>query len=68
MEERENQGRLILQRRIGEVITIGDNITVTVSSIDKCKVRLAIRAPRSVPVFRKEIQDKIDSKKGEAVP
>jgi carbon storage regulator len=46
---------LILERRVGQVIRIGDDIIVTVTEIDHYKVKLAIEAPRTVPVYRKEI-------------
>ena len=46
---------LVLSRRLGETIHIGDDITVTVVYIDRGKVRLGIKAPRSVPVDREEV-------------
>jgi carbon storage regulator len=51
----EGVGMLVLSRRIGEKIYIGDNITVTVTDIDRGKVRLGVEAPRDVPVFREEL-------------
>jgi carbon storage regulator len=50
---------LVLSRKIGEVITVGNNVTVTVLSYDRGVVRLGIDAPKSVDVHRKEIYDKI---------
>lgn len=50
---------LVLSRKIGEVITIGSSVAVTVLSIDRGIVRLGIEAPKSIPVHRKEIHDKI---------
>lgn len=50
---------LVLSRKIGEVITIGSSVSVTVLSIDRGIVRLGIEAPKSIPVHRKEIHDKI---------
>jgi carbon storage regulator len=46
---------LILSRRPGESLTIGDNITVTVVSINGNQIRLGIDAPRDVRVLRDEI-------------
>jgi carbon storage regulator len=46
---------LVLSRKIGEKITIGENITITVVEIDRGKIRLGIEAPRSVPIFRQEL-------------
>jgi carbon storage regulator len=46
---------LILSRRPGESLTIGDNITITVVSINGNQIRLGINAPREVRVLRDEI-------------
>ena len=46
---------LVLSRKLGEKIYIGDNICITVVDIDRGKVRLGIEAPRSVPVYRQEL-------------
>ena len=46
---------LILQRRAGESLVIGDNITVSVVSVDGVRVRLAISAPSDVPILRSEL-------------
>jgi carbon storage regulator len=50
---------LVLSRKIGEVITIGSSVKVTVLSFDRGVVRLGIEAPKSIPVHRKEVHDKI---------
>lgn len=50
---------LVLSRKIGEVVTIGNDIKVTVVNIDRGIVRLGIEAPKSIIVHRKEIYDKI---------
>ena len=50
---------LILTRRIGEAIDIGDQIEVTVLSVKGKQVRLGIEAPEDVPVHREEIYDEI---------
>lgn len=46
---------LMLTRKIGEKIKIGDDITITVLSIAGTQVRLGIDAPREVPVHRQEV-------------
>ena len=46
---------LILQRRAGESLFIGENITVSVVSIDGTRVRLAISAPDDVSILRSEL-------------
>jgi carbon storage regulator len=46
---------LVLSRKLGEKIYIGENICITVVDIDRGKIRLGIEAPRNVPVFRQEL-------------
>lgn len=57
---------LVLSRFEGESITIGGNIEVTVLDVRKSdrRVRLGIEASKEIPVYRKEIQLKIDKEKG----
>ncbi len=50
---------LILTRRIGESIRIGDEISVSVIGINGSQVKVGISAPDSVPVHREEIYDRI---------
>ena len=47
---------LILQRKAGESLLIGDWIEITVLSVDSGRVRLAIEAPKSVPILRSELK------------
>lgn len=49
---------LILMRRPGEAICIGENITVTVVGLERNRVRIGINAPRNVVVDREEIAEK----------
>ncbi len=59
---------LVLTRRIGEKIHIGDDITVTVIGTCRGTVRLAFDAPRSVEVHREEIYRRMQAEKaGKAV-
>jgi carbon storage regulator len=46
---------LVLSRKRGQQIVIGDNITITVVEVINDKVRIGISAPRSLPVFRREL-------------
>lgn len=46
---------LILQRKAGESLVIGDDITVSVVSVENGRVRLAITAPSEVPILRSEL-------------
>lgn len=46
---------LILQRKVGESLVIGDDITVSVVSVENGRVRLAITAPSDVPILRSEL-------------
>lgn len=55
---------LILTRRIGETVKIGDDVTVTVLGIKGLQVRIGIGAPRDVPVHREEIVEKIKQEGG----
>ena len=60
---------LILTRRIGETLVIGDAVTVTVLSTQGGQVRIGINAPKDVQVHRQEIWDRIQaeqSRDGEA--
>ena len=46
---------LVLSRKLGEKIYIGENICITVVDIDRGKIRLGIEAPRDVPIYRQEL-------------
>jgi carbon storage regulator len=46
---------LVLSRKLGEKIVIGDNIVITVVKIDRNQIRIGIEAPQQVPVYREEI-------------
>lgn len=52
---------LVLTRRRGEVITIGRDIEVMVLEIREDQVRLGIKAPKAVPVHRKEVYEAIEA-------
>lgn len=46
---------LVLSRKLGEKVYIGDSIVLTVVDIDRGKIRLGIEAPRDVPIYRQEL-------------
>ena len=46
---------LVLSRKLGEKIFIGDQICITVVVIDRGKIRLGIEAPRDVAIYRQEL-------------
>jgi carbon storage regulator len=48
---------LILTRRVGETINIGDNVAVTVLAVKGGQVSIGINAPKTVRILRQEIQE-----------
>jgi len=50
---------LILTRRVGETLMIGDQVSVTVLGVKGNQVRIGVNAPRNVSVHREEIYDRI---------
>jgi len=55
---------LILTRKIGESIIIGDNIAVTILGVKGGQIKVGVNAPREVSVHREEIYEKIKEESG----
>jgi carbon storage regulator len=59
---------LILTRRVGESVMIGEEVTITVLRVKGNQVRLGVNAPRTVSVQREEIFERIKHEGPEAAP
>jgi carbon storage regulator len=57
---------LILRRRAGETLVIGDDVRITVMDVYEGGVRLAIDAPKSIPVLRSELLQAVDANRDAA--
>jgi len=56
---------LILTRRVGETLMVGDDVTVTVLGVKGNQVRIGVNAPKDVSVHREEIYQRIQREKSQ---
>ena len=56
---------LILTRRVGETLMVGDEVTVTGLGVKGNQVRIGVNAPKEVAVHREEIYQRIQKEKGD---
>lgn len=56
---------LILTRRVGETLMIGDDVTVTVLGVKGNQVRIGVNAPKDVAVHREEIYVRVQAEKAQ---
>ena len=59
---------LILTRRVGETLMVGDDVSITVLGVKGNQVRIGINAPKDVPVHREEIYQRIKMEENSSEP
>jgi carbon storage regulator len=58
---------LILSRRVGGSLIIGDDVTVNVLGVKGNQVRIGVDAPKDVPVHREEVYDRLQEEEGKTI-
>lgn len=58
---------LVISRKVGESVLIGDNVEITIVQADNGNVRIAIKAPREIVILRKELYVEVESENLNAV-
>ena len=58
---------LVITRKKGESILIGDDIVITISKVEDGSVKLAINAPKEMTILRKELFEEVESENKEAI-
>ncbi|MFD1260073.1 MULTISPECIES: carbon storage regulator CsrA [Entomomonas] len=58
---------LILTRKVGEALMVGDDVNITVLGVKGNQVRIGVSAPKEVAVHREEIYQRIQKEKNQAV-
>ena len=58
---------LILTRKVGEVLMVGEDVTVTVMAVKGNQVRIGINAPKDVEVHREEIYERVQALRAQRV-
>lgn len=59
---------LILTRRVGETLMVGDEVSITVLGVNHNQVRIGVNAPKDIKVHRKEIWQRIQDEKAGKTP
>ncbi|MEJ5300637.1 MAG: carbon storage regulator CsrA [Thermodesulforhabdaceae bacterium] len=57
---------LILSRRVGEAIRIGEDIEIIVTEISQNRVKIGIKSPKTIPVYREELYQRIKDENRQA--
>ena len=58
---------LVITRKKGESILIGDDIEITISKVEDGSVKLAINAPKEMTILRKELFEEVENENKEAI-
>lgn len=58
---------LVITRKVGDSILIGENIEVTITAIEGSSVKVAVKAPRDITILRKELYKEVQDQNKEAI-